>query len=128
MKRNMVGWFEVPVADMDRAIQFYEKVFDIEISRHPMGPLDMGWFPTAEGDAPGAMGSLVHHAEHYKPSANGTLIYFTSHAGNLQTELDRVEQAGGKIMQGKTQISEDYGYMAVFIDSEGNRIALHSMK
>lgn len=128
MKRNMVGWFEVPVADMDRAILFYESVLNIKISRHKMGPLDMGWFPTAEGDAPGASGSLVHHQEHYKPSANGTLVYLSSHAGDLQTELDRIEPAGGKIIQGKTQISEDYGYMALFVDSEGNRMALHSRK
>ncbi len=128
MKRNMVGWFEVPVTNMERAIQFYEQVFDIKIERHTMGPLDMGWFPFAEGDAPGSGGSLVAHPDFYKPSNEGVLVYFSSHTGDLQDELDRVENAGGKVLNEKTPISEEHGFMALFIDSEGNRIALHSRK
>ena len=126
MERNVVGWFEIPVSDMDRAIRFYEKVFDFKIDRQPMGPLDMGWFPMAEGDAPGSGGSLVRHPDYYKPSADGTLVYFTAHSGDLNNELGRVETAGGKVLQKKTLITEDIGYMALFIDTEGNRIALHS--
>lgn len=126
MKRNMVGWFEVPVTNMERAIQFYEQVFNIKIERHKMGPLDMGWFPFVEGDAPGSGGSLVAHPEHYIPSNDGVLVYFSSQTGDLQDELDRVENAGGKILNGKTPISDEHGFMALIIDSEGNRIALHS--
>lgn len=125
-KRNMVGWFEIPVNDMDRAIKFYETVFDISISKHQMGPLFMGWFPSLE-DKPGAQGSLVYHPGFYKPSENlGVVIYFTSQAGDLAVELSRVEQAGGKVLQPKTLIAEDIGYMALFLDSEGNRVAIHS--
>ncbi len=91
-----------------------------------MGPLDMGWFPYAGNDKPGAGGSLVAHPDHYTPSTEGTLVYLSSLTGNLQDELDRVIAAGGKILQGKKLIAEGYGYMGLCIDSEGNRIALHS--
>lgn len=127
MKNNVVGWFELPVVDMDRAIAFYETVFGFKIERHQMGPLDMGWFPSSETGC-GASGSLVCHPEYYKPSADGTLIYFTAHSGDLSNELSRVETAGGKVIHPKTLITDEIGYMAIFIDSEGNRVALHSIK
>lgn len=126
MQRNAVGWFEIPVMNMERAIEFYEKVFDFKIHRQDMGPLDMGWFPWVDGDGPGASGSLVRHPDHYIPSKEGTLVYFTAHSGDLANELGRVEDAGGTVVQPKTLISEDIGYMALLIDTEGNRIALHS--
>ena len=118
----MVGWFEIPVNDMNRAKTFYEKVFDIEINNVDLGGLLMGWFPNNDG-AYGATGTLIFQ-ESYVPSQEGTLVYFMS--DNVQNELDRVEAAGGKIYQEKTKISDEHGYMGVFIDSEGNRVALHS--
>lgn len=124
-QNNAVGWFEIPVANMERAIKFYETVFEIKLDRHQMGPLDMAWFVWVQGGN-GAPGSLVYHAEYYKPSSDGTLVYFTAHSGDLNNELSRVEKAGGKVLQPKTQISEEYGYMALLLDSESNRIALHS--
>ncbi|MEM7087193.1 MAG: VOC family protein [Bacteroidota bacterium] len=124
MKANTVAWFEIPVSDMTRAKTFYNKVFDIEIQVTDFGGILMGWFPDA-GQVPGAPGCLVQH-ETYVPSHEGTLVYFFSE--DLQTELDRIEEAGGKILQPKTQISPEHGYMGVFEDSEGNRVALHSSK
>lgn len=126
----MVGWFEVPVTDMDRAVKFYNEVFQIKITIHELGSLTMGWFPfTEDQNRPGAAGSLVLHSDAYKPSSDkGVLIYFSSRTGNLEDELSRIKAAGGKVIQPKTQISPDYGYMALFIDSEGNRVALHSRK
>ena len=124
MEKNMVGWFEIPVNDMDRAKQFYETVFEIKINVQNFGGLLMGWFPD-RGQAHGAQGTLIKQNS-YIPSKEGVLIYFIS--DDLQNELDRVESLGGKIFQPKTQISPEYGYMGVFIDSEGNRIALHSKK
>ncbi|WP_299556254.1 VOC family protein [Seonamhaeicola sp.] len=122
MDRNMVGWFEIPVSDMDRAKAFYEHVFQLKIDVQNFGGLLMGWFPFAEGKE-GAAGTLIKQ-ESYIPSQEGTLIYFMS--DDIQNELDRVEKAGGKIYQPKTQISPEHGYMAAFIDCEGNRVALHS--
>lgn len=123
MEQNMVGWFEIPVTDMDRAVAFYNAVFSIDIQVQNFGGVLMGWFPYAEGKE-GASGSLVQH-ETYKPSeTHGVVIYFASE--DVQNELDRVEAAGGKIIQQKTQISPEVGYYGLFADSEGNRIALHS--
>ncbi|TBN06321.1 VOC family protein [Hyunsoonleella flava] len=124
MKRNMVGWFEIPVADMDRSKAFYEAVFQIKIDVQNFGGILMGWFPFAEGKE-GAAGTLIKQ-ESYIPSQEGTLVYFMS--DDVKNELDRVEAAGGKIYQPKTQISPEHGYMGVFIDTEGNRVALHSQK
>ena len=127
MNNNVVGWFEIPVTNMDRAIKFYEEVFDFKLSRHILGPIDMAWFPAME-DGPGTPGSLVYNERAYKPSMDGVLIYFTAQSGDLSIELGKVEKSGGKILLPKTQISTEVGYMALLTDSEGNRIALHSAK
>lgn len=127
MHSQMVGWFEIPVADMDRAVKFYNEVFDIEITLQDFGELKMGWFPFAEDqEAKGAAGSLVLHKESYTPSTEGTLVYFTSRAGDISVELSRVEKAGGKILKPRTEIGGGFGFMALLLDTEGNRIALHS--
>nr|WP_293301128.1 VOC family protein [Allomuricauda sp.] len=124
MEQNMVGWFEIPVADMDRAKGFYEAVFGVAIQVHDMGDTKMGWFPWDETKT-GAAGCLIQNTDWYTPSnTEGVLIYFA--CTDLQQELDRVEPSGGKIVKPKTQISPDVGYMGLFLDSEGNRIALHS--
>lgn len=124
MDYNMVGWFEIPVENMERAKKFYEAVFRVEISLQDFEGTKMGWFPADHGK-PGASGSLIQNKDWYKPSkSDGALIYFNSL--DVQKELDRIEPNGGEILQQKTQISPDIGFMAVFLDSEGNRIALHS--
>lgn len=124
MEQNMVGWFEIPVVDMDRAKKFYETVFEIEISVHDMNELVMGWFPFAEGK-PGAAGSLVKHKDFYFPSeTKGPLVYFS--CKDVQIQMDKVEPAGGKIVHPKKEIAPGYGYMGVFLDTENNRVALHS--
>jgi predicted enzyme related to lactoylglutathione lyase len=126
-KNNVVGWFEVPVQDMDRAVKFYETVFGLTLQRQQMGPLDMAWFPRLETGS-GAPGSLVHAPDRHTPSDSGVLIYFTAHSGDCADELSRVEAAGGTVLQEKTLITEEIGYMGVVLDTEGNRIALHSRK
>ncbi len=125
LKHNMVGWFEIPVNNMDRAIKFYESVFEKELQRQQFGDEEMAWFPWVENSI-GAGGSLNYHPENYKPSTDGVLIYFTTPSGDIAEDLKRVEAAGGKIIKPKTLISPEIGYMALFMDTEGNRIALHS--
>lgn len=124
MKQNMVAWFEIPVTNMDRAKTFYQSVFKIKINSQDIGGVMMGFFP-ANPEAPGAMGSLMQY-ESYIPSHEGSLIYFSSE--NVQIELDRIEESNGKILMGKTQISPEIGFMGMFQDTEGNRIALYSQK
>jgi len=120
----MVGWFEIPVADMDRAKKFYDDVFNISISVHDLGGFKMGWFPN-DPEKKGATGSLVQH-EMYRPSAtDGALVYFS--CKDVTTELSRVEEAGGAIVRPKSAIGDGHGFMALIKDSEGNRIALHSL-
>ncbi|MFC5624266.1 VOC family protein [Algoriphagus winogradskyi] len=124
MKKVTVGWFEIPVNDMDRAISFYQKVFSCTLHKMDMGDFKMAMFP-GEGEASGAGGSLVLHKDFYKSSElAGPLIYFSSE--DVAIELKKVEEAGGKVQIEKRMISPEYGYMGVFLDSEGNRIALHS--
>lgn len=128
MQSNMIGWFEVPVTNMDRAVKFYNEVFQISIAVHDMGELLMGWFPGSDNpEINGVTGSLVYHKEFYEPSSKGVLVYFNSRSGDVNDELSRIENAGGKILKPKTQISADHGYMALFLDTEGNRLALHSL-
>jgi predicted enzyme related to lactoylglutathione lyase len=123
---NAVGWSEIPVTNMDRAAKLYETVFGFALEQHTFGGFDMAWFPY--GDKPGAPGSLVHDEKFYKPSQEGVLIYFSSPSGDLKNELDKVEPAGGKVLMQKKIINEDIGFMGMFSDTEGNRIALHSKK
>jgi len=126
MKNNVVGWFEIPVTDMERAVRFYEQVFGFKLSRHQIGSLEMAWFPMIEG-ALGATGSLVK-SEFHTPSDKGVRVYFTAHSGDVAIEAGRVKAAGGEVLLPKTLIKDDIGYMAVIRDSEGNHIALHSRK
>lgn len=119
---NSVNWFEIPVNDMARAQKFYEAVFGVELSLNEMGPMKMALFPWTQG-APGAPGSLVK-MEDYVPSHSGTIVYFS--VGDIEATLAKVKQNGGKMLVPKTDIGE-HGFFAHFEDTEGNRVALHSM-
>lgn len=123
---NAINWFEIPSTDINRAKAFYETIFDIEMHSMNIGDgLDMALFPS---DQNGVGGTIIKNEESYKPSqTHGPLLYLNANP-NLQVVLDRVEKAGGTISISKRLITEDHGYMAVIIDPEGNRIALHSME
>ncbi|MBL7473156.1 VOC family protein [Robertkochia sediminum] len=118
----MIAWFEIPVNDMERACGFYREVLEIPVEIQDVNGLQMGWFMPAGGQGE-PLGSLMKY-ESYVPSEKGVLIYLSS--PDIEKALSKVEKAGGKVMVPKTMISENYGYMGVFMDSEGNRIALHS--
>ncbi|MBC5773255.1 VOC family protein [Pontibacter sp. KCTC 32443] len=124
-KNNVVGWFEIPVTDMPRAIKFYSTVFGFELESQQFGNEEMAWFPWSDNGM-GASGSLVKNEDLYKPSADGTIVYFSSPSGDLANELAKVEAAGGKLLKEKTIITEEIGYMCLVLDTEGNRIAFHS--
>ena len=123
--KHAISWFEIPTSDLDRATKFYEKIFDVKMIPLDTPNLKMRLFPLE--DMMNVGGALVHNKDFYKSSASdGTLIYLNGNP-DLQIVLDRVETAGGKIFLKKTQISPEYGYMALIIDTEGNRIGLHSV-
>lgn len=123
--KNAISWFEIPTTDLDRAQKFYEAIYNMTMIPMDTPNLRMRMFPME--DMMGIGGSLVHSNGFHVPSAtDGTLIYLNGNP-DLQQILDRVEAAGGKIMVPKTQISPEHGYMAVILDTEGNRIAFHSV-
>ena len=118
---NVINWFEIPVADMTRAIRFYEHVFQINLEAvEAFGTLN-AFFPGFDGTNTG--GSLTQ-GEGYIPSMTGVVVYFNGNP-DLGEPLARVVEAGGQVLLPKTSIG-DSGYMALFADSEGNRIGLHS--
>ena len=118
---NPVNWFEIPVNDLERAKQFYETVFGLQLSLNEMGPMKMAWFPMSQGGS-GATGTLMK-SEGYAPSHAGTLVYFT--VTDIEDTLAKVNANDGKTLLPKTGIGE-HGYIAHFQDCEGNRVALHS--
>jgi predicted enzyme related to lactoylglutathione lyase len=121
--KNAISWFEIPVVDLQRAQKFYETLFDISMVTMENPHIRMRLFPLA--DMSGVGGSLCASDFHKPSSTDGPLIYLNGNP-DLQKVLDRVEKAGGKIQVPKTEISPEYGFMAVFTDTEGNRIGLHS--
>ena len=124
--KNAISWFEIPTTDLNRAWQFYEAIFGIKLIPMDTPNLKMRMFPI-DDPMTGIGGALSYAEGFYKPSAtDGPLIYLNANP-DVQTVLDKIEAAGGKVIVPKTQISPEYGYMAVFIDTEGNRIALHSI-
>lgn len=121
--RNAINWFEIPVLDFERAIKFYETVLGIQMQR-PFNEMKYAMFP-ADMMQGGVGGGLLQE-EGYKPSDHGTVVYLNG-GEDLSVPLSKVEAAGGSIIMPKTGIGEN-GFMAHFMDTEGNRVALHSMK
>lgn len=117
--RNWVYWFEIPATDFLRAKAFYETIFDMEITATDFGSMKMGIFPHRE------TGGAIVQSDFHRPSPDGPMIYLEA-GPDLTTVLERVVTAGGQILQDKKQISEEHGYNAMVLDTEGNRLALHS--
>ena len=122
---NAISWFEIPATNLERAAGFYEAIYGIKLHVLDTDNIRMRVFPLE--DTNGIGGAIVDSGGFHRPSAtDGPLIYLNGNP-DLQLILDKVEAAGGKIMVPKTMISPEYGCMAVIIDTEGNRIAFHSV-
>ncbi|WP_298209556.1 VOC family protein [Acidovorax sp.] len=120
---HVLNWFEIPVTDFARAKTFYETVLGITIAPMAMGPITMGMLSTD----PDAVGGAIVHGEGGAPSQSGTLVYLNG-GDDLAPMLARAEQAGGRVAVPKTEIGNDFGFFAHFVDTEGNKVGLHSMK
>ncbi|MFL9483420.1 VOC family protein [Chitinophagaceae bacterium LWZ2-11] len=118
--KNLINWFEIPATDFNRAVSFYQTILGLEIKETEMFGTKMGFFPT---DGTNVSGAIVK-GEDYKPSTDGVVAYLNS-GNDLQGVLDRVENKNGKVIVPKTQISPGVGYFGIFIDSEGNKMAVH---
>ncbi len=119
--KSYLSIFEIPATDISRAINFYQAILDIKIEKMDMPEMQMGILPY-EGQM---VTGVIIKADGYKPSAEGVTIYLNG-GDNLQVILDKVEKNGGKILIPKTLHADESGYFATFIDSEGNKIGLHS--
>jgi predicted enzyme related to lactoylglutathione lyase len=124
MSTNAINWVEIPVTDFDRAKAFFSKIFDYDMPESMMGKQRMG-FLLYDMQSRGIGGAIVK-GEGYEPSKTGCKVYLNG-GTDLNTVLNRVEAAGGKIVMAKTQITPELGYFAIFIDSEGNQLSIHSM-
>lgn len=116
-----INWFEIPVANFDRAVKFYSTVLGTELQPMDMQGDQMAFFPY-DGDS---VGGCIKYDGKIKPSADGTLAYLNG-GEDFSGMLERVESAGGSVVVPKTKISDEIGHIAIFMDSEGNRVAFHS--
>jgi hypothetical protein len=125
--KSAVSWFEIPAIDLTRATRFYETIMEVQLIPMDLENIKMRMFPVGDmiNDIGGA---IVDSGGFHKPSGtDGVLIYLNGNP-DVQHVLDKVETAGGKIFLPKTEISPEFGYMAIIIDTEGNRIGLHSIQ
>lgn len=120
--QNLVNWFEIPALDFERATSFYSTLLNAEISETEMFGTRMGFLPS---DGENVSGAIVQ-GEGYTPSTDGLTVYLNG-GDDLQKMLDKVEGLNGKVIVPKTQISPEMGYFALFLDTEGNKLALHSI-
>ena len=121
--KNLVSIIEIPVKDFSRAVAFYQAIWGISIEEAEMPGVQMGLFPS-DGET---VNVVLAKGADYKPTTDGTVLYLN--AGNdLQSTLDKVEPNGGKIIVPKTEISPEMGFFALFFDTEGNKLGLHSGK
>ena len=125
MATHAVNWFEIPVRDMDRAQKFYETVLGNPLRRESMGPSTLAVF--AYDQANGAGGCLFAGESAPEPSKAGTLVYLNAEP-TLDTVLERVEAAGGRISTPPVKLPGDMGIFAHITDTEGNRVGLHALK
>jgi len=118
---NASNWFEIPVADMERAIKFYSTVLGAELRKDEPGPgVKMAVLPSEDG-----VGGALVQGEGYVPSAQGTLVYLNG-GDDCGAILSRVQSAGGTLLQPKTSLGR-HGFFGAFLDTEGNKVAVHSM-
>ena len=118
---NAISWFEIPAADLPRATRFYETVLGAKLKSEVMGPQRLSIFAYEQ---PGVGGCLIAGNDH-APAATGTIVYLQVGQA-LDSALERVARAGGKVALPKTALPEGMGFYAHIVDSEGNRVGLHA--
>jgi hypothetical protein len=119
---NAINWFEIPATDYARATAFYGNIFQVTLGHVQMDGFDMGMFPVEPEQG---VGGAVVVGEGYVPTTTGSIVYLNG-GHDLNAVLERVEGAGGKVLADKFSIGES-GYCAFFLDTEGNKVGLHSM-
>lgn len=119
---NAINWFEIPATNFQRARRFYAQILDQELPVQDILGSKMAFFDSSEN----GVGGAIIFGEGYVPSAEGTIPYLNG-GEDLSVIESRIEAAGGTIVVPKTKISDENGYFCHFMDTEGNKLALHSM-
>jgi predicted enzyme related to lactoylglutathione lyase len=121
---NSLNWFEIPATDFARAKAFYATVLDAQIHEDPNPRMQYAYLPS--DPQKGGFGGAIASGENFVPAMTGTTVYLDG-GNDLSVPLGRVESAGGKVILPKTAIGENRGFIALFIDTEGNKVGFHSM-
>ena len=121
--KNLISIVEIPTVNFSRAVAFYQAILDISIEEIEMDGIRMGLFPN---DGQNVAVQLVKGSE-LKPSIDGTIVYLNA-GDDLQTVANKIEANGGEIVIPKTEIGPEMGFYAMFTDTEGNKLGLHSYK
>ncbi len=123
--QHVAAWFEIPVADFNRARKFYEAAFDVALREEAMdASMKMGVFP----HGPEEVSGCIMASPYAKPSADGTVVYIQT-KGDLQQVLNRAQKLGSQVLVPKTALPPQAGgYFAVMTDCEGNRVGLFSLQ
>lgn len=120
--KNLASIIEIPVTDLPRSTAFYQAILDINIEKVEMGGVQMGVFPS-DGET---VNVVFAKGNDYKPTTDGAVVYLNA-GDDLQNALNKIEPNGGKVIVPKTAINPEIGYFALFTDTEGNKLGLHSI-
>lgn len=120
---SKVVWFEIPSADFDRAIRFYENILQTKLTRDFFGPTELAMFPY---QPPAVSGCITPPEDAPKTASDGVVIYLNADP-SLDAALERVGSAGGRLLQGRTELPPGMGCFAKIADSEGNTVGLHAV-
>ena len=119
--KHLSNWIEIPVRDMARARRFYERILQVELQPMDVGPVEYALFPSEDRYNCGALA----RGDGYEPGPGGVTVYLDG-GGDLDGIVDRVAGAGGTILMPKTYMGQEAGHVAMFLDSEGNRVGLQT--
>jgi predicted enzyme related to lactoylglutathione lyase len=119
-----LNWFEIPATDFARAKAFYATVLDVQIQDDPNPKSQYAYLPS--DPKKGGFGGAIAGGPNFVPSMTGTTVYIDG-GNDLSVPLGRVEAAGGKVILPKTAIGENRGFIALMIDTEGNKVGFHSL-
>ncbi len=119
--KSYISIFEIPATNISRAITFYENILNVDIEKIEMPDMEMGILPYEDQ----IVTVVIVKGEGYEPSSLGATVYLNG-GDNLQPVLDQIEKSGGKIIVPKTPLADESGFFAIFLDSEGNKLGLHS--
>lgn len=120
--QTKINWFEIPATDFSRAVTFYEYIFEKKLRIEKFGSGQLGVFTNTDGESFGG----VMQGEGYMPGSDGTVIYLDAGPA-IDQVIARVKAAGGRIKMDKVALPDGMGFIAHFIDTEGNRLALHAL-